>query len=153
MEDIIQTPLFTYQYKTKNLHPEKKRMGVISEKLPKHLQIKEKDKPSKPDWMSIYGSFWAGIKALYKKLDLLRKEVLSQVDLLRKELFSSKAISSQHIKGLKTNQEVLKKEFVRMKEKLKETEKELEKIKKELSERTKNLEELLKEIKSSRNKN
>ena len=140
LEDIIQTPLFTYQYKAKNLHPEKKRMGVISEKLPKHLQIKEKDKPSRPDWMSIYGSFWAGIKALYKKLDLLRKEVLSQVDLLRKEFFSSQDINSQHIEGLKTNQEVLKKEFVRMKEKLKETEKELEKIKKELVKKIKSLE-------------
>ena len=151
LDDIIQTPLFTYQYKDKDFYPEKKRMGIISEKLPEHLQIKDKNRPSKPDWMSVYGSFWAGIKALYNKLnflrkeifskvDLLKKEILSKVDLLRKEILSNKAINSKRFEGLRTNQEELKKEFIRMREELKATKRELERIKKALSKKTKNME-------------
>ena len=62
---ILNTPLFTYQYKKD--HPDKTRMGVISEELPNFLQIKDKGAPSRPDWVSIYGTLWAGIKALFHK--------------------------------------------------------------------------------------
>ena len=77
LEDIIATPLFTYRYKGKRDFPEKERMGIIAEELPKHLQIKEPSKSSHPndepqistpDWPSIYGSFWAAIKSLYQKI-------------------------------------------------------------------------------------
>ncbi len=66
---INNTPLFTYFYNKD--HPKHKRMGIISEDLPKHLQIKNKGKPPKPDWVSIYGTLWAGIKALSNKFNNL----------------------------------------------------------------------------------
>ena len=65
---LLETPLFTYHYKSKEDYPEKERMGIISEELPEHLQIKKKGSLSHPDWPSIYGSFWAGIKALAQRL-------------------------------------------------------------------------------------
>ena len=41
LKDIVDTPLFTYEYKKDR--PKKSRMGIISEELPKHLQIKDLD--------------------------------------------------------------------------------------------------------------
>lgn len=66
LKDIIETPLYTYSYK-KNF-PQKSRMGIISEDLPEHFQLILEGQPPFPDWPSIYGSFWASIKALYKRL-------------------------------------------------------------------------------------
>ena len=77
LQDILSTPLFTYQYKEN--HPEKSRMGVISEELPANLQIKLKGAPSHPDWPSIYGTLWAGIKALTQRLADLKTEVLKKM--------------------------------------------------------------------------
>ena len=109
MEDILKTPLFTYEYKTD--HPEKSRMGIISEELPEHLQIKDKGQPSQPDWPSIYGSFWAGIKALHERLELLKQELsfeitkrekaLSQkLEDFKQEVFSKFKSLSSHFKEL-----------------------------------------------------
>ena len=66
LQNILSTPLFTYQYKED--HPKKDRMGVISEELPEILQIKDKGAPSIPDWPTVYGTLWAGIKALARRL-------------------------------------------------------------------------------------
>ena len=68
LEDILKTPLFTYQYKDKKFHPDKKRMGIIAEELPKDLQLPVEDRIA-PDWPSIYGTLWAGIKALHSKIE------------------------------------------------------------------------------------
>ena len=65
LEDIIKTPLFTYEFKDKGRHPEKSRMGIIAEELPDRLKLKTKGEPPIPDWPSIYGTFWASIKALW----------------------------------------------------------------------------------------
>ena len=78
LEDILKTPLFTYQYRDKNSHPEKTRRGVISEELPEHLQIKEKGRDSRPDWPSVYGTLWAGVKALSVRLEAFKKEILEK---------------------------------------------------------------------------
>ena len=46
LKDIVNTSLFTYEYKKD--HPNKSRMGVISEELPKHLQMKGLDSRPTP---------------------------------------------------------------------------------------------------------
>lgn len=73
LEDIVETPLFTYKYKHSQDFPNKTRWGVISEELPDHLQLIQEGKPSHPDWPSIYGSFWASIKALYQRITSLNQ--------------------------------------------------------------------------------
>ena len=84
LNDLLKTPLFTFEYKEDPI--KKSRMGVISEELPEHLQIKEKDKPSTPDWISIYGSFWAGIKALHEMLTEFKQEFSSKIKNIEKTL-------------------------------------------------------------------
>ena len=106
LDDIINTPLFTYEYKKD--HPKKSRMGIISEELPEHLQIKDLDsglrrndkssrndgakgkssvkkKPSMPDWPSIYGTFWASIKALFIKFTDFKKTVLNELKIIKEQ--------------------------------------------------------------------
>ena len=93
---IMDTPLFNYQYKKNYIFYDTEvghtRMGVISEELPVGLQIKEKGKPSVPDWVSVYGTLWAGIKALFgrvtstdKKVEELERRV-EEVEKLKKEI-------------------------------------------------------------------
>ena len=67
LQDILNTPLYHYKYKNKLDYPHKLRMGIISEELPDHLQLKKKNFLSHPDWPSIYGAFWASLKALYER--------------------------------------------------------------------------------------
>ena len=95
LEDLIATPLFTYRYKNKRDFPMKERMGVIAEELPEHLQIKKSSENLKPgeepvlpypDWPSIYGSFWAGIKALYGRIDSLKKSIFSKFSSIGRSL-------------------------------------------------------------------
>ena len=101
LKDILNTPLFTYQYKKeKGDHPEKVRMGIISEELPKDLQILEKDKPSTPDWLSIYGTLWAGIKALFKKWEVLKEINATKITQISKDL---KLYFKNHITPIKKN--------------------------------------------------
>ncbi len=80
LQDILNTPLFTFEYKDE--HPDKSRMGVIAEELPNNLQLKEK--PVRPDWPSIYGTLWAGSKALYKQFSDFKKAVNSKTEQLHK---------------------------------------------------------------------
>ena len=82
LKDIIQTPLFTYEFKAKDKHPEKNRMGIIAEELPDRLKLKTKGEPPHPDWPSIYGTFWASIKALWDMIQNTNQKVES----LEKEL-------------------------------------------------------------------
>ena len=67
LNDILNTPLFNYEFKED--FPDKVRMGVISEDLPEHLQLKKEDHPSRPDWPSIHGTFWSGLKAVVSRLE------------------------------------------------------------------------------------
>ena len=105
LEDIVNTPLFTYKYK-KNNHPHKKRMGIISEELPEHLQIKKTGKVSQPDWPSIYGTFWASLKALSIKFSKFKEHILSELKNIEQEsaqLKSELALFPNHLSELELN--------------------------------------------------
>ena len=94
LKDLIDTPLFTYSYKREMDRPHKIRMGVISEELPDYLQLKAKGRLSHPDWPSIYGFLWAGIKALYKMIKNLNKESVERFEIFmdRLNIFKSTQI-------------------------------------------------------------
>ena len=110
LQDTLKTPLFTYEYKKD--HPEKSRMGIIAEELPPHLRLKDKKGLAYPDWPSIYGTFWAGIKALHemivnlkqdiflkqKALDSRWKQLGKQLDLFENKLSQSGRELSAEIK-------------------------------------------------------
>ena len=165
LDDIINTSLFTYEYKKDR--PKKSRMGIISEELPKHLQLKEKLDPrlrgkvvipakagtqkkvSMPDWVSVYGTFWAGIKALYIQFKSFQEKILV-------ELSKIKEIGVEILKIAEGNKNTLdrlnpqiknatqvtkrntekntqkKKQFVQIKTKLETTKQKLQTIKQEL---------------------
>ena len=120
LEDILQTPLFTYHYKEKARHPKKKRMGIIAEELPDHLQLKSKKYPTQPDWPSIYGTFWGAIKALYEMIQSTDKKLEQEIKRIEKEI---KEKSDLKIK-------TLSQEIKELKAKLNETQKELKELKK-----------------------
>ena len=110
LTDITTTPLFTYEYKKD--HPEHQRMGIIAEDLPPHLQIKDQYEPVKPDWVSIYGTFWASIKALFNKVTNLTKSILklnSITSSLKVNLYEVKE-KLEDLHGVKDRLEVLEKE-------------------------------------------
>ena len=116
---INNTPLFTYYYNKD--HPKHKRMGIISEDLPKHLQIHDKNEPPKPDWVSIYGTLWAGIKALSNNLNTLKKYVTDKINAISRNL--QKLI--HNTKELKKEIESLKKENIKIKEQIQALKKEV----------------------------
>ena len=115
---LVKTPLFTYQYKED--YPEKQRMGVISEELPKALQLPARlGKPILPDWSSIYGYLWAGIKALHASI--LDLEEFLQLGESFKKIFQEEL---QTVKEpLQKNIYSLKRENQNLREKLEEREK------------------------------
>ena len=164
LDDIINTPLFTYEYKKD--HPKKSRMGIISEELPEHLQIKdtktkkEKDKkPSMPDWPSIYGTFWASIKALFIKFTDFKKTVLAELKTIKeqftetvKEVEGNKTVIGNLNKQISSTVQISninKKESDKRNKKLEEVKALLKKTKEEL----KINKQALKEIKDMIQKN
>ena len=122
LEDLLNTPLFTYQYKNKQDHPEKDRMGIISEELPEHLQIQVEGQLSHPDWPSIYGSFWAGIRALYEILESLRRDFLLNVKNLK---FS--------FEEFKNKQKKLIKDLFYVRRELSDTDKKIDQVYREIA--------------------
>ena len=108
LEDILKTSLFTYEYKKDQ--PEKSRMGIISEELPEHLQIIEKGKASRPDWVSIYGTFWASLKELWEVISNQDKE-LKEVKKELKEAQERIKQNEKDLKGLRKEIKGLKKEL------------------------------------------
>ena len=135
LKDLLKTPLFTYEYKHKLDHPEKSRMGIISEELPEHLQLKRKGHLSHPDWPSIYGSFWAGIKALYEMLGDFKKKVLSKIKSLK-----------FHLEGIKKSQERSVEELLQVQSELVTTKTELSAAKRELQEQKVKFDRTYKEL-------
>ena len=128
MKDIKNTPLFTYEYKEN--HPHKKRVGIISEELPEHLQIKDEGVSSRPDWPSIYGTFWAAIKALSIKFEDFTKNILSEVKKIKEQITT---ITNQ-LSGMKTVLEKQIKEITdEFMKKMVDTDKNLEKNSKKLT--------------------
>ena len=153
---LVKTPLFTYQYKAD--YPNKKRTGIISEELPKALQLPAKvSEPAPPDWISIYGYLWAGIKALNKEiLDLKNyvfKDLQSLESLFQKEWKFIKNIVKDlkklkiKIKKLKKKIEIFEKENPLKIEIQESKQEEIEKEIKQLKKQAKLFQEELKEIK------
>ena len=118
-------------------------MGIIAEKLPEHLQIKDKEKPSKPDWPSIYGSLWAGIKALHELLTELKQELTSKItnlekallqklENLKREVFLKLKNLNSLINGLENRQDQMAQKLSLLKAELSVVKKELETTNKKL---------------------
>ena len=125
LEDILKTPLFTYEYKKD--HPEKSRMGIISEELPKHLRLKDNSNISNPDWSSIYGTFWASIKALHEMIVDLKQDISSKF-----KVFIS------HVENLKGKLEKLIQEFSKFQTEWADLKKHFESADKDLAEKAEN---------------
>ena len=175
LEDILKTPLFTYEYK-KN-HPEKSRMGIIAEELPKHLRFKDNSNLPHPDWPSIYGTFWAGIKALHEILAdwkkalkelksqfvAFKRQTVDQITGISSRLLATeekqKAILKTSRSLTKTNQnlekakELLSQELTQTKFRLNETNKQLEQRYNSLAVENKNLSRELSQTKFRLNEN
>ena len=125
LKDILETPLFTYYFKDKDNFPKKKRMGVIAEDLPKSLQLK--GKPIAPDWPSIYGTLWAGIKALHSKIETKFKTLNSTIEAKFKA-------QSLELKAQSKTDDQLKKELANTKQELKSANEKIDSLSKELKE-------------------
>ncbi len=158
LDDILDTPLFTYQYKDPMNHPHKTRMGIISEELPEHLQIKSKvrildgitDEISRPDWPSIYGYFWAGLKALHQIKTELEEDLLSKIQDFLSRIQSIKEKQVRFIEVWTQN----KKEMSSIQSKLHQVNREMEQVQREIVKTRKDFdrdwEELMARISSSR---
>ena len=175
LEEILKTPLFTYEYKKD--HPEKSRMGIIAEELPKHLRFKDNSNLPHPDWPSIYGTFWASIKALSSHFENLKQQLnklakafsefkrqtVDQITGISSRLLATekkqKAILKTSQSLTKTNQnlkkakELLSQELTQTKFRLNETNKQLEQRYNSLSVENKNLSRELSQAKFRLNEN
>ena len=114
LSTLLKTPLFTYQYKKE--HPTKQRTGIISEELPKALQLPAKaGEPIQPDWISIYGYLWAGIKALHKELldfkELVFKELESLKPLFQTKIQALEKDIKKELQSAQAENQSLKKRF------------------------------------------
>lgn len=144
LEDIVNTPLFTYKYKKDR--SKKNRMGVISEELPKSLQLgkSEDTKISMPDWPSIYGTFWASIKTLYVQFKGFREKVLVELKRIKNilnRLLKVTEGNKNHLVVLSTQfkeaveisqKDQQKKQFIQFKKSLETTKSELRAMRQEL---------------------
>ena len=149
LKDLLETELYTYQYISENEFPKKVRMGVISEELPDSLQLKRENNVSYPDWPSIYGTLWAGVKALHKVLLNFKKKVEGRLESLKEELTF-----------LKERQETLSQDTLKIKDELEKAqgklqqseiknqklEQEIVQIRKTLEEQNQNFQKQLNEI-------
>ena len=126
LQDILKTPLFSYQFKDNQ--PDKKRMGIISEELPERLQIKSQ--PVQPDWPSIYGTLWAGIKALHKLFVDFKKDILSK---LTEELAAAQDQTVKQLEAIQTENTRLSRELEEQKSKNTQFSRELEDTKKQIN--------------------
>ena len=161
LDDIINTPLFTYEYKKDR--PEKSRMGIISEELPEHLQLKGKGRhprengdpeskgraPSMPDWPTISGTFWASIKVIFTQFQNLKNNLFAEIKKIKKQfidiakivkrnkeiLSSLKEPVQSAVQVSKVNQEEnlrQKKEFIQIESLIKKTQEKLKKNRREI---------------------
>ena len=130
LEDLLEIPLFTYQYKSKDDYPEKVRMGVISEELAPHLQIKKGKFLPFPDWPTIYGTLWASIKELHRRLELFKAQALLKLQTFANEVREFKEQEAFVFQNWTQVQE----ELLDMSQRLKEVNKEIEVVEKEIVE-------------------
>ncbi len=137
LNDLLKTPLFTYQYKSPRNQPHKTRIGVISEELPQNLKIQTKSGLPHPDWPTVYGSFWASLKALHEIKKELKEQFLSKYKGFLSELQSIKKKQLQAIK-IWTHH---KKEIASTKSQLRQIHLEIEQIQREILKITKKFDE------------
>ncbi len=128
LDDLLKTSLFTYQYKSSRNQPNKTRMGVISEELPQNLKIQMTEGLPHPDWPTVYGSFWASLKALHG----IKKELEEQF-LLKYQDFLFKVRSIKK-KQLQVNEVWIqhKKEMSSIKSQFRQIHREMEQIQKDI---------------------
>ena len=124
LKDLLEAPLYTFKYTDKGSYPDKKRMGIVSEYLPHHLQLPFEEKHSVPDWESVYGSLIASVKVLYQEIQDLKelfKDFVSKTEFekevtdLKKEIASLKEQSINLRGELKREVIDLKKETADLK--------------------------------------
>ena len=125
LKDIVETPLSYYEYK--DSYPDHTRRGFIAEDLPAHMQLPptKGDNLVKPDWATIWGSFWAGIKALAIKFDSLKSEMSEKwaelaesMSELKTSFSALKSEMTQTTEDLKAENAELKKELTKMKKEM-----------------------------------
>ena len=127
LKDIMEMPLSIYQYK--DSHPDHTRRGFIAEDLPEHMQLPTEEDSDlvKPDWATIWGSFWASLKTLAIKFGALKEEVSNKF-----------AELAGHLSDLKNNLADLTKNFSLFQEEMEKTTSDLkaenEELKRELAE-------------------
>ena len=125
LKDIVETPLSYYEYK--DSHPNHTRRGFIAEDLPAHMQLPPEEGSAlvKPDWATIWGSFWAGIKALAIKFDSLKSEMSEKwaelaesMSDLKTSFSALKSEMTQTVSELKAENAELRKELTEMKKEM-----------------------------------
>ena len=97
---ILKIPLFSYEFKKD--HPDKRRMGVISEELPEELQIKAD--PPYPDLPTLRGYLIASVKLLYEKLTEIKTQINESLNKLKEEFIEMK---EQFQKRISANEKAL----------------------------------------------
>ena len=106
---ILNVPLFSYEFKKD--HPDKRRMGVISEELPEELQIKAD--PPYPDLPTLRGYLIASVKVLYAKLTEIKTQINESLNKLKEEFIE---IKEQFQKRISTNEKALNESNKRLSE-------------------------------------
>ena len=135
---ILNVPLFSYEFKKD--HPDKRRMGIISEELPEELQIKAD--PPYPDLPTLRGYLIASVKVLYAKLTEIKTQFNESLNKLKEEFIE---IKEQFQKRISTNEKALNESNKR----LSENEKALNKNNKRISTNEKTLNENNKRVSAS----
>ena len=128
LESVLKVPLFIYQYNTTEDHPEKVRMGVIAEELPEKLRIQPKGKLAHPDWVSMYGYIWAGIKYLHEIWVNFKNNVSIKITFLEDYIKKYEDKKAQSLAGLLT----VKKQILEVKQTLKKASKDLDEARRDL---------------------
>ena len=147
LKDIMETPLSTWQYKDKDSWPDHSRRSFIAEDLPLHLQLPQEENSElvKPDWPSIWGSFWASLKALAIKFDGLKEEISEKWAVFAKSLEALK----QGLADLEESFSIFQSDMTKTTEELKE---ENRKLKRELAETKQEMADIKTDLKKLMNK-
>ena len=130
LEELVKIKLFNYKFKDKKIHTDKKRMGVISEELPKNLQVVQKEEFSKPDWPTLTGYIISSIKMLHKKITILYEKVSNiyqKIQSLKEFISKDKSLGDKKYKELKIS---IKKKIKEMEERIQVLEEENKELKK-----------------------
>ena len=117
----------------------KKHSSDDSQKVKSKTKIRLKSKvaPSQPDWVSIYGTLWAGIKALFQKFKAFQENTIQEISHIKKQLKALDSKAQKQALELTKQASQMLKEIMDLKAQFKETKKQVEKSQKELSTKAK----------------